>query len=824
MQNRLLQTVEKKINAWVAKRNRAGKAPNFYARQNYTFYRESLPIDNGAILLESLDGAHPTGNVAALLRELTENPAFGQFRLFLSGKESVYKTRLEYVKEQKLDRVKVLVSDTEEYYKILASAKYLITETGFNQIFSKRPEQVYFNTWHGTPLKTLGKKVKNDHAMLGNLQKNFFEADYLLYPNEFTMNHMIEDYMLENFCKAKVLLSGYPRNYVFHDKNLREKTRKFYGFSEDMQYIGFMPTWRGAMSNINGAGQNEQLCAYFDELDRMLTNKQVMYVKLHYMNAAGIDLSKYTRIKPFPTEVDGYEFLNALDILVTDYSSVFFDYALTRKKVILFTYDLEEYLEERGFYFSLDELPFPQVRTVEELAEELKRPKEYDDTALLEKFCAYEKPGVTEALLRKVIFGEDSPLVEQRNIPDNGKKNILLYIGGFGKNELTRAAIKLLHSLDKEKYNYAVVFQMDEMRKRQSDIDVLPEGVDYHGFYQWYSAKPWEYALYRLWKSGGKLPYRAVKKIMGRICDRDRLRMFGPCRVDGVVQFSGYYDEVTAAFETFDCKRSMYVYRDMAEVCREKSNMDEAFFGDMYHCYDMVAVSSEDVLAPAKQLAKQYKRLTGPSADFTLCREVVDADAVREKAKKEPVFDGVSLNVCKERLFDALDSKEKIKFVSLGNFAQNKGQERLLDAFENVHREHPDTCLFILGDNGALFEPLTEKIKKMNCKGDVYLLRYMSNPYPIIAACDFYISASFYEGLGTNLADADVLGLACVATDVPGNHDFMKNYGGYLVENSAEGVEEGLRACLAGRVPKSLSVDYEKYNQEAIAQFESLLP
>ncbi len=824
MLKRLLQKVLIKKNEEIVQKNAAGKAPNFYARQNYALYREYLKIDKHMILLEAPDGAHPTGNVAALIRELCVNPTFERFKLYLAGRESVYETRQDYVREQKLNRVTVLVTDTEEYYKILASAKYLITETGFNQIFIKRPEQVYFNTWHGTPLKTLGKKVKNDHAMLGNLQKNFFETDYLLYPNEFTMNCMIEDYMLANFCKAKVLLSGYPRNYVFHDETRRKEVRSACGFTEDMQYIGFMPTWRGAMSNVNGAGQNEQLCAYFDELDQMLSDKQVMFVKLHYMNAAGIDLSKYTRIKPFPTEFDGYEFLNALDVLVTDYSSVFFDYAITRKKVILFTYDLEEYIKERGFYFPLSELPFPQVCTTEELVEELKRPKEYDDSGLLARFCSYDKPGVTEALLRKVLFEEDSPLFEQREIPDNEKKNVLLYIGGFGKNELTRAAVKLLQAVDKTKYNYAVVYQMDDMRKRQNDIDVLPKEVDYHGFYQWRSAMPWEYSRYMAWKSGGKRSYAEVRSLMKRICKRDRARMFGPCRVDAVVQFSGYYDEVTAAFEQFPCKRSMYVYRDMAEVCKDRNNMDEAFFGDMYNRYDAVAVSSTDVLEPAKQLAVRYKRWGGPSADFVMCREVVSVNEVIADAKKEPLFDGVSLNLCRERLMDALESKQKIKFVSVGSFSVDKGQERLIDAFESVHREYPDTCLFILGETGTLFESLAEKISNLNCKDSVYLIRYMSNPYPVIRACDFYISASFYEGLGTNLADADILGLSCVATDVPGNHDFMEKTGGYLVENSVTGVEEGLRACLERRVPEKLNIDYEEYNKKAIAQFESLLP
>lgn len=824
MLENLLYRKEIRKNAEIVRENKAGKNPNFYYRQNYTWYREHLKIDKRMVLLEALDGAHPTGNVAALVKELNDNPVFRKYKLYLSGRENVYQTRLNYVKALHLNRVTVLISDTEEYYKILATAKYLITETSFSQIFIKRPEQVYFNTWHGTPLKTLGKRIKNDHAMLGNLQKNFFEADYLLYPNEFTMNCMVEDYMLANFCKSEILLSGYPRNSVFHMKEKREEVRSACGFTEDNQYIGFMPTWRGAMSNVNGVGQNEQLCAYFDELDQMLTEKQTMYVKLHYMNAAGIDLSKYSHIKPFPMEFDGYEFLNALDVLVTDYSSVFFDFAITGKKIILFTYDLEEYTRDRGFYLSLEELPFPRVRTLDALVEEICSPKNYDDTAFLQRFCPYEQPGITEALLRKVIFGENSSLFEQRPVPDNGKKNVLLYIGGFGKNELTNAAVKLLHFLDRTKYNYAVVFQMDDMRKRQNDINVLPPDVDYHGFYQWRSATPSEFTDYMAWKAGGHVPYKQVKELMQRICKRDLARMFGPCRIDAVVQFSGYYDEVTAAFEQLPCKRSIYVYRDMAEVCRNRNNMDEAFFGDMYNRYDVVAVASEDVWNPTEQLAKRYQEDSNKTATLALCREIIDTDTVYIKARKEFVMEGVLMNVCRERFYNALEAKNLVKFVTIGSFSKDKGYERLLDAFEKVHAEYPNTCLMILGETGTLFEGLAEKVNGLSCNGSVFLIRYLSNPYPILKACNYYVSASFYEGLGTHLADADVLGLSCVATDVPGNHAFMKQYGGYLVENSQDGVEEGLRACLNKKVPKKLSIDYEEYNKEAIAQFESLIP
>ena len=141
-----------------------------------------------------------------------------------------------------------------------------------------------------------------------------------------------------------------------------------------------------------------------------------------------------------------------------------------------------------------------------------------------------------------------------------------------------------------------------------------------------------------------------------------------------------------------------------------------------------------------------------------------------------------------------------------------------------MHADVPDTCLFILGENGTMFAELSEKLRGRSCEDAVFLVKNMSNPYPLIKECDYYVSATFYEGLGTNLADADILGLSCVATDAPGNHAFMTYANGYLAESSAEGVEKALRDCLEGKVPHKLTVDYEQYNREAVAQFESLLP
>ena len=178
-----------------------------FRKKKYIGYRDTLPIDEKAILLESQQGGALGGNIYALLKELCDNPAYSEFKLYLSCFESRLEGRQAFLKQHGLDkRVTVVSTGRAEYFKMLATAKYLINDNTFTPMYIKRPEQVYFNTWHGTPLKTLGKKIKKDYAAIGNAQRNMFMSDYLLYPNEFTMQHMLEDYMVEN----PALCGGFP--------------------------------------------------------------------------------------------------------------------------------------------------------------------------------------------------------------------------------------------------------------------------------------------------------------------------------------------------------------------------------------------------------------------------------------------------------------------------------------------------------------------------------------------------------------------------------------------------------------------------------------
>ncbi len=793
-------------------------------RKKYIWYRENCPIDEKAVFLETLNGKSPDGNINALLKELTTGEEYKEFTIYLSCKRKEMKERRNYLDTLKLSGIKLLDNTTKQYFKVLATAKYLINEHTFYIIFNKRPEQVILNTWHGTPLKCLGNKVANDFATFGNVQRNMFDADYLLCPNEFTMQHFIDDYCLANFGHTNLMLAGYPRNQVFLNRERREEIRTECGFG-DKQIIVFMPTWRGVIGQVTSEMQNEILQNYFDEWDEKLTENQILYVKLHPLSRGAVDVSRYVHIVPFPSETyDTYDFLNASDVLVTDYSSVFFDYATSGRKIVLFTYDKEDYMRERGLYFSVDELPFPQAATVEELMEYIRAPKTYDDTEFLKKFCAYDVPGMTKAICHLLLFQENSELLELRQIPDNGKKNVVLYAGNLSRNGITTSAMNLLSMVDKSKYNYAVLFKINAVKKKQECIRMIPEGVSTVSYYHARSATFWETFGYMLFQEFHLLPYRWMKPLVAKVAKREYGRILGSCRVDYAIQFFGYEHEIIELLECAPCKRSIFVHNDMEEEIRSKHTLQRRLLSREYRSYDNVAIVTEDLRPSTKAIAEAYpEEDTKDTANLVLVKNTIDYKSVLEKAEQELIFDEkTKMNVEEEELRAALNSDKK-KFISVGRFSKEKGHARLIRAFELLHKENPDTLLFILGGYGILYNDTVELARKSSCPDAIFIIRFMSNPYPLMKACDYLALPSFYEGFGLVLAEADILGLPCFSTDITGPKLFMEQVGGYLVENSMEGVLDGLRACLAGRMPKKLSVDYEEYNREAIAQFESLL-
>ena len=196
-----MKKILKKLKRLIKKAINEAKSfkPANYSRAAYFRYRDCCPLNEKVVLLEASWDGRPSGNIAAMVEELAKNPVYGEYTIYLAGGIGTGKGRKSWLTKQGLkNRVKLLTINSVKYYKVLATAKYLVSEDSFIYIFTKRQGQVYLNTWHGTPLMTMGKSKATDFAMPGNEQKNFFDADYLLCQNEDMARIMVEDYDLKN--------------------------------------------------------------------------------------------------------------------------------------------------------------------------------------------------------------------------------------------------------------------------------------------------------------------------------------------------------------------------------------------------------------------------------------------------------------------------------------------------------------------------------------------------------------------------------------------------------------------------------------------------
>lgn len=396
----------KKINR-ILKKMLNGNFSYFY-NLSYQKYIKKVSVNDKFILVEPQQGRTINGSMFYILKELTTNKEYSDYKIFVTLKDDSILSAKKILDYNKIENIQIVKYLSKEYYRLLACSKYLITDTSFPPCFIKREGQVVLNTWHGTPLKCLGKKSKSDYHSIGNVQKNFIVSDFLLYPNEYTKEHLIEDYMLENICNAKTILTGYPRNTAFFDDNSRNLIRKELNI-ENQEVLVYMPTWRECKNKEEIKENAETITTQLIQLESELKENQILYVNLHPLDRKAIDFNLFDKIKQFPEKYETYQFLNVADCLITDYSSVFFDYANLKRPIIFYMYDLEKYRDDiRGFYLNLDELPGKIINKDDELIKEIKNITnnfEYDEKykKFNKKFNYLDDGQASKRVVEKVI-------------------------------------------------------------------------------------------------------------------------------------------------------------------------------------------------------------------------------------------------------------------------------------------------------------------------------------------------------------------------------------------------------------------------------------
>lgn len=320
-----------------------------------------LPIKRGVYVFESQYGGRFDDNPKAIYDYLKKE-GNAEHKLFWSIR---YRDRNIVGEED----VSVLYRFSLRWLYYMARAEFWIINARMPQWLPKRKETTYVQTWHGTPLKKLALDMDTfgmPGLSLENYKKNFLAEtqkwDYLVAPNQYS-----KEIFKSCFAFEKTFIeSGYPRNDVLYQKNNPEDIKAIkerLGLPLDKKVILYAPTWRDDYY-ISKGKYKFHVPFNMDKLIDVLGNDAIFIFRAHYLVAESLDsISTYSNIFNFSTNIDISDLYLIADLLITDYSSVFFDYANLKRPMLFYAYDYEHYRDDlRGFYFDLEkESPGPFV-------------------------------------------------------------------------------------------------------------------------------------------------------------------------------------------------------------------------------------------------------------------------------------------------------------------------------------------------------------------------------------------------------------------------------------------------------------------------------
>ena len=304
------------------------------------------------------------------------------------------------------------------YFYYMAVAKYFVFNVRQPKYIQKREGTVFLETWHGTPLKKLAFDMEDNTSASPLYKRDIYiqsrSWDYLIAPNQFSLDVFRSCFMYD----GEMLKTGYPRNDILHldDRHQAELTSEIkqeLGIPEDKKVILYAPTWRD--DEFYDHGQYKfTLQLDLEMLKRELGDEYVVLLRTHYFIVDSLDLTAFAG---FAFNGSTYNDIARLylisDILITDYSSVFFDYANLKRPMLFFTYDLEKYRDIlHGFYIDMEEnLPGPMLFTTEEIVDAIRNLPELEEKyrekydVFYETYCGWEDGNASQKVV-EAVFGK----------------------------------------------------------------------------------------------------------------------------------------------------------------------------------------------------------------------------------------------------------------------------------------------------------------------------------------------------------------------------------------------------------------------------------
>ena len=291
--------------------------------------------------------------------------------------------------------------DSWKYFITALKAKYLISSVNIERgLKFKKRSTIYLNTWHGAGTKKIG------NAVSGRKDFDYSNVNFMLVQSHYEMGIFKKDFLVNN---QNFLLSGFPRSdELFNTSNEKiEAYKQALNIPQNKKVIIYAPTWRD--SKNKGASYDLRPPIDISKWQEKLQDKYVILFRTHAFTTKVMNL----QFNDFVRDASSYDNVNHLllisDLLITDYSTIVFDFSILEKPFLCFGYDYEEYKKERGFYIDLEvEYPNGVMKTEDEIllsilgmdyTEECKKTKEFRN-----KFI--EAGGNATELAVKSLIGE----------------------------------------------------------------------------------------------------------------------------------------------------------------------------------------------------------------------------------------------------------------------------------------------------------------------------------------------------------------------------------------------------------------------------------
>lgn len=337
------------------------------------------PIQNNKVLFMNMNG-----------QGYGCNPKYIAEELLLQGREKNEELDLVWaVKDCNIAKhipngIRSVEIGSYEYYYELATAKVWIDNARKHYDTHKRKGQYYIQTWHGAaPIKKVEKDVEDKltNFYVENAKRDSQMADLFVSGSEF----YTELYKKSFWYEGAITKVGLPRHDIFWKCDIAKKNiYTYYNLSQDISIILYAPTFRNDFSN-----------KYYDldlkgirrALQRKFNKKYIWAISKHPDNSGLCycfeDDEEYIMVDEYP---DFQELLASADILISDYSGCIYDFSYTRRPVFLYQKDLESYILERDFYFPMEELPYINACTNEELINKISNYNEEEYKNKLDSF------------------------------------------------------------------------------------------------------------------------------------------------------------------------------------------------------------------------------------------------------------------------------------------------------------------------------------------------------------------------------------------------------------------------------------------------------